>query len=197
VYINTTGIGIVPDGVSIAPHNCRPGDVVIVSGNIGEHGIAILSVREGLAFETGLRSDSQPLHDLVAAMLGVTRDIHAMRDPTRGGLAASLNEFARASGVGIQIDEQAVPVPPAVNAACELLGLDPFYVANEGKLVAVCAADAADAVLRAMRAHPLGARAARIGTVVEDPHRFVRMTTGLGGQRLVDWLSGEQLPRIC
>jgi hydrogenase expression/formation protein HypE len=197
VYINTTGIGIVPDGVSIAPHNCRPGDVVIVSGNIGEHGIAILSVREGLAFETGLRSDSQPLHDLVAAMLGVTRDIHAMRDPTRGGLAASLNEFARASGVGIQIDEQAVPVPPAVNAACELLGLDPFYVANEGKLVAVVPPETAGPLLDAMRAHPRGQDAAIIGRVTGDHPGVVTARTGIGGSRVIDTLVGEQLPRIC
>jgi hydrogenase expression/formation protein HypE len=197
VYINTTGIGIVPDGVNIAAQNARPGDVVIVSGPIGEHGIAILSVREGLTFETELRSDSQPLHDLIAAMLAATTDIHALRDPTRGGLAATLNEFARAARVGIQIDEVSVPVPPAVNAACELLGLDPFYVANEGKLVAVVPESAAELLLETMQAHPRGQGAAIIGRVVEDHPGVVTARTGIGGSRVVDTLVGEQLPRIC
>ncbi len=197
VYINTTGIGLVPEGVHIAPQNARPGDLVIVSGNIGEHGIAILSVREGLAFETQLESDSAPLHDLVAAMLAVTTDIHCMRDPTRGGLAATLNEFARASQVGIEIDEEAVPTPPAVSAACELLGLDPFYVANEGKLVAVVPPEAAGPLLDAIRAHPRGRNAALIGRVTEEHPGLVIARTGIGGSRVVDTLVGEQLPRIC
>lgn len=197
VYINTTGIGIVPPGVHIAPQNARPGDRLILSGPIGEHGIAILSVREGLTFETELRSDSQPLHDLVAAMLEVTPHIHCMRDPTRGGLAATLNEFARASQVGIEVDEQAVPIPPAVAAACEMLGLDPFYVANEGKLVAVVPPEVAEPLLEAMRAHPKGREAAIIGQVVEAHPGLVVARTGIGGSRVVDTLIGEQLPRIC
>jgi hydrogenase expression/formation protein HypE len=197
LYINTSGIGLVPDGVDIAAGNVRPGDVLIVSGAIGEHGIAILSVREGLTFETELKSDSQPLHDLVAAMLDETTDIHAMRDPTRGGLAASLNEFALASGVGIEIDEENVPIPLAVNAACELLGLDPFYVANEGKLVAAVPEHAAEPLLEAMRAHPRGREAAIIGRAVEDHPGVVTARTGIGGSRVIDTLVGEQLPRIC
>jgi hydrogenase expression/formation protein HypE len=164
---------------------------------VGEHGIAILSVREGLTFETELKSDSQPLHDLVAAMLAVTPHIHALRDPTRGGLAATLNEFAHAAGVGIQIDEASVPVPPAVNAACELLGLDPFYVANEGKLVAVVPESSAEMLLETMRAHPRGRGAAIIGRVVEDHPGVVTARTGIGGSRVIDTLVGEQLPRIC
>jgi hydrogenase expression/formation protein HypE len=197
LYINTSGIGIIPAGVRIAPSNARPGDVVIVSGPIGEHGIAILSVREGLAFETQLVSDSAPLHDLVAVMLAVTPDIHCMRDPTRGGLAATLNEFARASQVGIEINEQAVPIPPVVAAACEMLGLDPFYVANEGKLVAVVPPASAEPLLAAMQAHPRGREAAIIGQVVEAHPGVVTACTGIGGSRIIDTLVGEQLPRIC
>lgn len=197
VYINTTGIGLIPEGVDIAASNARPGDVILVSGAIGEHGIAILSVREGLTFETALESDSQPLHDLVAAMLAARRDIRALRDPTRGGLAATLNEFAHSSGVGIEIDEDAVPIPPAVRAACEMLGLDPFYVANEGKLVAVVPEDAAEPLLAAMRNHPRGREAAIIGQVVEAHPGVVTARTGIGGSRVVDTLVGEQLPRIC
>ena len=197
VYINTTGIGLIPEGVDIAASNARPGDVILVSGAIGEHGIAILSVREGLTFETALESDSQPLHDLVAAMLAARRDIRALRDPTRGGLAATLNEFAHSSGVGIEIDEDAVPIPPAVRAACEMLGLDPFYVANEGKLVAVVSEDAAEPLLAAMRNHPRGREAAIIGQVVEAHPGVVTARTGIGGSRVVDTLVGEQLPRIC
>lgn len=197
VYINTSGIGLIPEGVNIAASNARPGDVILVSGAIGEHGIAILSVREGLTFQTALQSDSQPLHDLVAVMLAARKDIHAMRDPTRGGLAASLNEFARSSNVGIEIDEAAVPIPPAVNAACEMLGLDPFYVANEGKLIAVVPEEAAEELLEVMRAHPRGREAAIIGRVVEAHPGVVTARTGIGGSRVVDTLVGEQLPRIC
>lgn len=197
VYINTSGIGIVPEGVHIAPQNARPGDLVLVSGPIGEHGIAILSVREGLTFETALISDSQPLHDLVATMLAAAREIHCMRDPTRGGLAATLNEFARASRVGIAIDEEAVPIPPAVAAACEMLGLDPFYVANEGKLVVVAPPHAAEALLAVMQTHPKGQGAAIIGQVVEAHPGMVTARTGIGGSRVIDTLVGEQLPRIC
>jgi hydrogenase expression/formation protein HypE len=156
-----------------------------------------MSFRENLGFETNIRSDTAALHGLVARMLEAVKDIHCLRDPTRGGLATTLNEFARQSGVGIRLQEKAIPVKREVAAACELLGLDPLYVANEGKLVAICAADDAQRLLAAMRSHPLGADAAIVGEVVEDPHHFVQMRTAFGGSRVVDWLSGEQLPRIC
>lgn len=198
VFISTTGVGVVPVGVDVSGRNARPGDVLLLSGTIGEHGVAVLSQRESLEFETTIRSDTAALHTLVAAMLqAVPGGVRVLRDPTRGGLATTLNEIARQSGVGMLLQEDAIPVLPQVDAACELLGLDPLYIANEGKLVAACAPEAAEAVLAAMRAHPLGAQAARIGSVVEDPHRFVQMDTRFGGRRVVDWLSGEQLPRIC
>jgi hydrogenase expression/formation protein HypE len=199
VFISTTGIGAVPEGRLIGGAMARPGDVVIVSGTLGEHGVAVLSKRESLAFETEIVSDSQPLHTLVATMLAAVPEgsVHALRDPTRGGLATTLNEIAQQSGVGITLQEAAIPVLPQVEAACELLGLDPLYVANEGKLVAIVAADAAAAVLAAMRAHPAGKDSAVIGEVTADPHHFVQMATRFGGRRMVDWLSGEQLPRIC
>lgn len=197
VFISTTGVGVVAAGVHISGANARPGDAVLLSGSIGEHGVAVLSKRESLDFETTVSSDSAALHGLVAAMLAASDGVRVLRDPTRGGLATTLNEIARQSNVGMLLDEAAIPVLPQVEAACELLGLDPLYVANEGKLVAVCAPDAANAVLAAMRAHPLGANAVRIGSVTEDPHRFVQMETSFGGRRVVDWLSGEQLPRIC
>ncbi|HHH41992.1 MAG TPA: hydrogenase expression/formation protein HypE [Chloroflexi bacterium] len=197
LYINTTGLGLVPADLQIAPDRARPGDVVLVSGTIGDHGIAVLSQREGLTFETALESDTAPLSTLVEAMLEASREIHCLRDPTRGGLASALNELATASGVGIEVEEPAVPIRPAVAAACEMLGLDPFYVANEGKLIAVLPAEAADAVLEAMRAHPLGREAARIGRVVAEHPGIVIARTGIGGSRIVDTLVGEQLPRIC
>jgi hydrogenase expression/formation protein HypE len=199
VFIATTGIGAVPAGRVIGGALARPGDAVLLSGTIGEHGVAVLSQRESLAFETAIRSDSAALHTLVQAMLAAVPEgsVHVLRDPTRGGVATTLNEIARQSGVGIALQEAAIPVLPQVEAACELLGLDPLYVANEGKLLAIVAPGAADAVLAAMRAHPLGAAAARIGEVTDDPHRFVQMATRFGGRRMVDWLSGEQLPRIC
>ena len=199
VFIATTGVGAVPVARRIGGALARPGDAVLVSGTIGEHGVAVLSQRESLAFETAIVSDSAALHGLVARLLDAVPEgaVHTLRDPTRGGLATTLNEIARQSGVGVELDEAEIPVLPQVEAACELLGLDPLYVANEGKLVAVVAADAADAALDALRAHPLGRRAARIGTVTDDPHRFVQMATRFGGRRIVDWLSGEQLPRIC
>ena len=198
VFISTTGVGVVARGVHVSGANARPGDVVLLSGTIGEHGVAVLSKRESLEFETTIESDSAALHGLVAAMLAASvSGVRVLRDPTRGGLATTLNEVARQSKVGMLLDEAAIPVLPQVEAACELLGLDPLYVANEGKLIAICAPDAADAVLAAMRTHPLGAKAMRIGTVIEDPHRFVQMETCFGGRRVVDWLSGEQLPRIC
>jgi hydrogenase expression/formation protein HypE len=199
VFIATTGIGAVPEGRVIGGAMARPGDVLIVSGTLGEHGVAVLSRRESLAFETEIVSDSQPLHTLVAAMLAAVPEgsVHVLRDPTRGGLATTLNEIAQQSAVGITLQEAAIPVLPQVEAACELLGLDPLYVANEGKLVAIVAPEAAPSVLAAMRAHPAGAAAAVIGEVTADPHHFVQMATRFGGRRMVDWLSGEQLPRIC
>jgi hydrogenase expression/formation protein HypE len=198
VFISTTGVGVAPAGMRISGRNARPGDVVLVSGSVGEHGVAVLSQRESLAFETAIVSDTAALHTLVAALLAAAPGaVRVLRDPTRGGLATTLNEVARQSGVGMLLDEASIPVKPEVDAACELLGLDPLYVANEGKLIAVVAPEAADAALAALRAHPLGAGAARIGEVTDDPHGFVQMTTRLGGRRVVDWLSGEQLPRIC
>jgi hydrogenase expression/formation protein HypE len=198
VFISTTGIGVVPAGVEVSVERARPGDRIILSGSMGDHGVAVMSRRHNLEFETEIVSDSAPLHELVATMVAAGgRDLHAMRDPTRGGLAATLNEIAQQAGVGIRLEEAAIPVLPAVTAACELLGLDPLYVANEGKLVAFVAPRSAAAVLAAMRAHPLGRDAAIIGEVVADEHRFVQMRTAFGGERIVDWLAGEQLPRIC
>ncbi|MDQ0407425.1 MULTISPECIES: hydrogenase expression/formation protein HypE [unclassified Streptomyces] len=197
VYVNTSGIGLVPDGVDLHPRRVVPGDVVLVSGAIGVHGVAILSERENLRFETDVESDCAALGGLVEAMLAVCPDLHALRDPTRGGLAASLNEIAAASGCGIAVQERAVPVPGPVAGACAMLGLDPMYVANEGKLVAFVPRDHADAVLAAMRAHPLGFEAAVVGEVVADHPGMVVARTGLGGTRVVDMPLGEQLPRIC
>ncbi|MFC5901967.1 hydrogenase expression/formation protein HypE [Streptomyces zhihengii] len=197
VYINTSGIGLIPDGVDLRPERVVPGDVVIVSGDIGVHGVAIMSVREGLEFGTAVESDCAALGDLVGAMLAVTPDLHVLRDPTRGGLAAALNEIAAASGTGVVVQERAVPVPAPVAGACAVLGLDPMYVANEGKLVAFVPREHADAVLAAMRAHPLGAGAAVIGEAVEAHPGMVVARTALGGTRVVDMPLGEQLPRIC
>ncbi|MDJ0385080.1 hydrogenase expression/formation protein HypE [Streptomyces sp. G-G2] len=197
IYLNTAGIGLIPAGVDLRPQRVVPGDVVIVSGAIGVHGVAIMSVREGLEFGVDIASDCAPLGGLVQSMLAVTPDLHALRDPTRGGLAAALNEIAQASGAGVVIDERSVPVPPAVANACAILGLDPLYVANEGKLVAFVPREHADAVLDAMRAHPLGADATVIGEAVADHPGLVVARTGLGGTRVVDLPLGEQLPRIC
>ncbi|WBO68334.1 hydrogenase expression/formation protein HypE [Streptomyces camelliae] len=197
VYVTTAGVGLVPDGVDIRPQRARPGDAVLVSGPIGLHGVAVMSVREGLEFGVEIASDTAPLAGLVAAMLAVTPDLHVLRDPTRGGLGASLNEIARASGTGVRLDERAVPVPDEVRSACGFLGLDPLYVANEGRLVAFVPAEHAEAVLAAMRSHPQGTGAARIGTCVADHPGMVVAATGLGGTRVVDLPLGEQLPRIC
>lgn len=197
VYINTSGIGLVPPGVDLRPERVVPGDVVIVSGAIGLHGVAILSERENLRFEVDIESDCAALGGLVEAMLAVTPDLHVLRDPTRGGLAASLNEIAAASGTGVVVQERAVPVPAPVASACAVLGLDPMYVANEGKLVAFVPRDHADAVLAAMRAHPLGAESAVVGEAVAEHPGMVVARTGLGGTRVVDMPLGEQLPRIC
>ncbi len=199
VFISTTGIGVAPEGRDIGGANACAGDVVVLSGSIGEHGVAVLSQRESLQFETTIASDSAALHTLVATMLAAAPEgaVRVLRDPTRGGVATTLNEIARQSGVGMHLQEKAIPVLPQVAGACEMLGLDPLYIANEGKLIGIIAPDAADAVLTAMRSHPLGQRAACIGIVTEDPHSFVQMTTAFGGRRVVDWLSGEPLPRIC
>ncbi|UUN30947.1 hydrogenase expression/formation protein HypE [Streptomyces sp. FIT100] len=197
IYVNTSGIGLIPPGVDLRPQRVVPGDVVIVSGPVGVHGVAIMSVREGLEFGVEIESDCAALGGLVEAMLAVTRDLHVLRDPTRGGLAASLNEIAAASGTGVVLQERAVPVPPAVANACAVLGLDPMYVANEGKLVAFVPREHADAVLAAMRAHPLGREAAVIGETVDAHPGMVVARTGLGGTRVVDMPLGEQLPRIC
>ena len=197
LFITTSGLGMVAEGVQLSAGNCRPGDAIILSGSIGDHGMAIMAQREHLGFETTLRSDSAPLHELVAVMLAAAPNLRCLRDPTRGGLAATLNELAHASGVGMRIEEQAIPVHDAVRGACELLGLDPLHVANEGKLVAICPPQETAALLAAMHAHPLGREAACIGMVVADSACWVSMTTTLGGERLIDWLSGEQLPRIC
>jgi hydrogenase expression/formation protein HypE len=198
LFISTTGIGLVPAGIELSVERVRPGDVVIVSGTLGDHGVAVMSKRHDLTFETAIVSDSAALNGLVARMVAAGGwRLHAMRDPTRGGLASTLNEIARQAGVGFRIEEEAIPVKPEVTAACELLGLDPLYVANEGKLAAFVAPEAAAEVLAAMRAHPLGREAAIIGEAVHDEHCFVQMTTGFGGERIVDWLAGEQLPRIC
>ena len=196
-FITTTGLGVIPDGIEISGSRAVPGDAILLSGTIGDHGVAIMSKRENLGFETEIASDTAALHDLVAAMLDAVPDIHCLRDPTRGGLASTLNELAQQSGVGMQITEPAIPVRAEVAAACELLGLDPLNVANEGKLIAICPAAHAERLLAAMRAHPKGQNAAVIGEVFEDPHHFVQMETAFGGNRIVDWLAGEQLPRIC
>jgi len=197
LYVNTTGIGLVPAGVHIGPDRARPGDVVIVSGTLGDHGMAIMSVREGLEFESMIESDSAPLNGLVAEMLAVSQQIHVLRDPTRGGAASTLNEIARASQVGIVLEERKLPVRPAVRAACEMLGMDPLYVANEGKLLAIVGPDDAEAVLHTMRQHPLGQEATLIGQVVEQHPGMLVARTGLGATRVVDMQIGEQLPRIC
>jgi hydrogenase expression/formation protein HypE len=198
VFITTTGIGLVPPGLDLSADGARPGDQVVLSGCIGDHGVAVMSKRNNLSFETDILSDSAALHGLVAEMVRVAAgSLRVMRDPTRGGLAAALNEIAQQSGAGFRIEEDRIPVRAEVAAACELLGLDPLYVASEGKLVAIVAPEAADMLVAAMRAHPLGRDAALIGEVIADDQCFVQMTTSFGGGRIVDWLAGEQLPRIC
>lgn len=198
VFITTTGIGSIAEHVNIAPPRARPGDVVLISGQIAVHGIAILSVREGLTFETVLESDSAPLHSLVADMLQAGGEsIHVLRDPTRGGVSSALNEIAAEAGVGIVLNETTIPIGEEVRGACELLGLDPLYVANEGKCVAIVAAHQAEAVLAAMQRHPLGKDAAIIGEVTDAHPATVVMRSRIGGRRVVDMMSGEQLPRIC
>jgi hydrogenase expression/formation protein HypE len=198
LYVTTAGFGVVPDGTDVGPHRARPGDRVLVSGPIGQHGMAIMSLREGLEFDSELTTDSAPLHGLVQAMLAAAPDgVHTLRDATRGGFAAVLCELAEAGAVGVEYDERAVPVPSDVAAACAFLGLDPTHVANEGKLVAFVAPDATDAVLAAMRSHPHGREAVVVGELVDEHHGIVVARTGLGAKRVVDLPLGEQLPRIC
>ncbi len=196
LFINTTGIGLVPQGLELSANRARPGDKVLLSGSIGEHGITILAQREGLEFECPVESDSAALHELVAGMLNSGGEIRCMRDPTRGGVSSTLNEIAEQSRVGIRLEEDAIPIREEVRGACEMLGLDPLYVANEGKLIAIVAPQAAENVLQAMRANPLGQNARLIGSVVEGSPR-VTIRTALGTSRIVDMLAGDQLPRIC
>ena len=197
IFINTAGLGMVPEGVNISASNAKPGDKVILSGNIGDHGIAVLSQREGLKFNTPIPSDCAPLNNLVADMLKTTKNIHCMRDPTRGGLATTLNDFAERSKVGIRIEEGKIPIAKAVLAACELLGLDPLYIANEGKLAAVVPAKDADALLAAMKKNKYGRTAVIIGEVTKEHSGRVVMKTALGASRIIDMPVGELLPRIC
>ncbi len=196
LFINTTGIGLVPPGLELSANRARPGDRVLLSGSIGEHGITILAQREGLEFESPVESDSAALHELVADMIQTGGAIRCMRDPTRGGVSSTLNEIAEQSRVGIHLEESAIPIRDEVRGACEMLGLDPLYVANEGKLIAIVAPEDADKVLQAMRANPLGSDAQLIGSVVEGPG-LVTIRTALGTSRMVDMLAGDQLPRIC
>ncbi|MGE5476836.1 MAG: hydrogenase expression/formation protein HypE [Bacteroidales bacterium] len=197
IFITTAGIGMVPAGVAISGDRARAGDAILVSGTMGDHGVAVMSQRESLGFESAILSDSAALHTLVAEMVAAVPDIHVLRDPTRGGLAATLNEIAAQAGVGMALKEKDIPIRPEVRGACELLGLDPLYVANEGKLICICAPEHAETLLAVMRAHPLGSNAAQIGVCQDDDHHFVQMQTAMGGNRVVDWLAGEQLPRIC
>jgi hydrogenase expression/formation protein HypE len=197
IFINTSGIGIIAPEVHLHPGRAQVGDKIIVNGPIAVHGIAIMSVREGLEFETQIASDTAPLNDLVEKMLAASKEIHVLRDPTRGGVASALNEIAEKAGAGILIQEDRIPIREDVKGACEILGLDPLYVANEGKLLAFVPPKDAEKVLAAMRAHPLGKDATIIGAVVDDHPRMVIMKTRVGGTRVVDMLSGEQLPRIC
>lgn len=197
IFITTTGVGVLPDGLELGGARARPGDVVLVSGSLGDHGVAIMSQRENLSFAAPIESDSAALHGLIADLLQTGADIRCLRDPTRGGLASTLNEIATQSGVGMMLHERAIPIKPVVAAACEFLGLDPLYVANEGKLIVICASADAPRLLAALRAHPLGQDAAQIGEVIADTHHFVQLTTAFGGRRIVDWLAGDQLPRIC
>jgi hydrogenase expression/formation protein HypE len=197
IFINTSGIGSIPDGVAISGHRARPGDQILLSGTLADHGVAILTSREGMRFDSPVISDTAALNHLVHRMLAVDRDIHVLRDPTRGGLGTTLNEIAGQSRVGFRIAEEKIPIRPDVAALCELLGFDPLYIANEGKLVAVVSPEHADALLDVLHEDPLGKDAAVIGEVVESPAGRVILQTRIGGSRIVDMLTGEQLPRIC
>jgi len=197
LYINTSGIGIVADESQIGGQQARPGDVVILSGTVGDHGIAVLSARGDLGFEADVQSDVAPLNHLVSAMLESSKAIHVLRDPTRGGVASALNEIARQSGACIQLDERSIPVRPAVHAACEMLGFDPLYIANEGKLIAIVAREDAEKVLETMQITPYGEESVVIGEVIDEPKGRVLLKTAIGGKRIVDMMAGEILPRIC
>lgn len=197
IFINTSGIGIVEDGIDISPSRVKPADKIILSGPIGNHGISVIGERNGISFNPPVLSDTAPLNSLVKAMLKITKKVHAMRDPTRGGLATSLKEIASDSGYCIFIEEESIPVPPGVKGACELLGLDPLYVANEGILVAIASPDVTEPLVNAMRNHPLGKDTRIIGEVRESPEGMVLLKTSIGGTRIIDMLSGDQLPRIC
>lgn len=197
IFITTTGVGFRPHHRRVSGRNAQPGDVIFVSGTLGDHGMAIMAERESLGFEAPIESDTAALHGLIETLFACGAELHVLRDPTRGGLGTTLNEIAQQSRVGIRLDEAALPIRPAVAAACEFLGLDPLYVANEGKLIVICPSKDAAQVLSTLQQHPLGKEAAQVGKVIEDPQHFVQMTTRFGGRRIVDWLSGEQLPRIC
>lgn len=197
IFINTSGIGVIENDIEISPAKVKPGDKIIISGPIGLHGITILSKREGLEFEVELQSDTAPLNFLVNDMLAASKNVKWMRDTTRGGLSSTLNELAKSTKLGIEINELAIPIPEPVKAACEMLGLDPLYVANEGNLAAVVPAEESELILSAMRNNPVGKDAAVIGVVTDDHHKTVLMNTAIGGKRVVDMLTGEQLPRIC
>ena len=197
IYINTCGVGVLPEGVRLSGANCRPGDVIAISGDIGDHGVAVMSQRVNLGFETGVVSDSASLNRLTEKLVAEIPSLRCMRDPTRGGLGTTLNEIAKQSSVGMVLEEDKIPVKESVEAACEFLGLDPLYVANEGKVIAICAPEDAEKMLQIMRDDPLGKNAQIIGRCIEDENHFVQMETGFGGVRMVDWLTGEQLPRIC
>ena len=198
VFITTTGIGVVAEGVSISSELASPGCAILINGSIGDHGIAIMACREHLSFSAEIQSDSCALHELVAEILmAAPGAVRCLRDPTRGGVAAVLNELATQSAVGMLLNEEALPIKPEVQAVCEILGLDPLYVANEGKLIVICEANYAETILASMRQHPLGRAAAIIGYVTDEPKTMVEMTTLMGGMRMIDWPLGEQLPRIC
>jgi len=198
LYVNTTGLGLVPDGVDVRPARAAPGDVILLSGEIAVHGIAVMSLREGFALESEILSDSAALHGMVGGLLErLGARVHVLRDPTRGGVASALNEIARSAGVGMVLQESRIPVREDVRGACEILGFDPLYVANEGKCLAIVEREAAEEALEILRAHPLGREAVILGEVVEDAHHLVQLDTSIGGRRVVDMMSGEQLPRIC
>ncbi|MDD2326043.1 MAG: hydrogenase expression/formation protein HypE, partial [Alphaproteobacteria bacterium] len=197
VFINTSGVGLYDASLDLSAKNIKEGDAILVSGFMGDHGVAVMAARENLTFDEPVLSDSASLYSLIDAMLKTGADLHALRDPTRGGLATTLNEMAQTAGVGMLLDEVAIPVRESVRGVCEILGLDPLYIANEGKLIAFCPCDQAEPLLAMMRVHPEGRNAAIIGRVVKDDQHFVEMQTTLGGRRMVDWLAGEQLPRIC
>jgi hydrogenase expression/formation protein HypE len=197
LFINTTGVGVIPDSVNISGKNAKPGDVIILSGSIGDHGIAVLEARGELGFETGIASDVAPLNTLISSILNTYKDVHVMRDPTRGGLATTLNEIAIQSNIGIEIYEESIVIDQAVETACEIMGFDPLYVANEGKVIIIVDEKYSNKILKVMRNHRYGKRANIIGKIISDPKGRVLMRTRLGTSRIVDMLSGEMLPRIC